>query len=367
MNAPVVVKLGSNLVVDGERRPRWELVNSVASEVASTVRDGTPVVIVSSGAIALGSAIAGLRSGRRKLGPLQAASALGQAELQRVWHEAFAPLGLPVAQVLLTPVEITERRSYLNVGNALRALFEVPAVPILNENDATATDEISFGDNDVLAAQVAVLLRAARLFLLTSADGVMSHPPGVPGATVVADGAELGAAVLGPPTSLGAGGIESKIRASSLAAAGGVETVIASPNALGSLLRGEPAGTRFAPASTDESAFKLWLRYGKATASQVNVDAGAARAITEQGSSLLAVGITSWTHDFRAGDGLDICHPEETVIARGISSVDAKDVQARQPGVEVVHRDRLALIARPRATAPSEASPDLNDPGPLLS
>ena len=183
MNAPVVVKLGSNLVVDGEHRPRWELVNGVAAEVAATVRDGTPVVIVSSGAIALGSAIAGLRSGRRKLGPLQAASALGQAELQRVWHEAFAPLGLPVAQVLLTPVEITERRSYLNVGNALRALFEVPAVPILNENDATATDEISFGDNDVLAAQVAVLLRAAKLFLLTSADGVMSHPPGVPGAT----------------------------------------------------------------------------------------------------------------------------------------------------------------------------------------
>ncbi len=202
MNAPVVVKLGSNLVVDEERRPRWELVNGVAAEVAATVRDGTPVVIVSSGAIALGSAIAGLQSGRRKLGPLQAASALGQAELQRVWHEAFAPLALPVAQVLLTPVEITERRSYLNVGNALRALFDVPAVPILNENDATATDEISFGDNDVLAAQVAVLLRAARLFLLTSADGVMSHPPGVPGATVVADGAELGAAVLGPSTSL---------------------------------------------------------------------------------------------------------------------------------------------------------------------
>ncbi len=347
MKAPVVVKLGSNLVVDEDHRPRRELVEGVAAEVSGTVLGGTPVVIVSSGAIALGSAIGGRRSARRKLGPLQAASALGQAELQRVWHDAFAPHGLPVAQVLLTPVEITERRSYLNVGNALRALFDVPAVPILNENDATATDEISFGDNDVLAAQVAVLLRAAKLFLLTSADGVMSHPPGVAGATVVADAAELGAAVLGPPTAFGAGGIESKIRASSLAAAGGVETVIASPRALGPLLRGESAGTRFAPASTDESAFKLWLRYGKAAASRVHIDAGAARAISEHGSSLLAVGITSWTRDFRAGDGLDICHPEETVIARGISSVDAKDVEARPPGVEVVHRDKLALITGP--------------------
>ena len=354
MNAPVVVKLGSNLVVDEECRPRWGLVNGVAAEVGAVVRAGTPVVIVSSGAIALGSAIARLRSGRRRLGPLQAASALGQAELQRVWHEAFAPLGLPVAQVLLTPVEITERRSYLNVGNALRALFDVPAIPILNENDATATDEISFGDNDVLAAQVAVLLRAAGLFLLTSAEGVMSRPPGVAGATVVSDGAQLGAAVLGPPTTLGAGGIESKIRASALAAAGGVETVIASPRALGSLLRGGSAGTRFAPASTNESAFKLWLRYGKATASKVQIDAGAARAITEQGSSLLAVGITSWTHDFRAGDGLDICHPDATVIARGISSVDAKEVEARPPGVEVVHRDRLALIAGRREGAPAK-------------
>jgi glutamate 5-kinase len=355
MNAPVVVKLGSNLVVDPDHRPRWDLVNSVAVEVGAAVRSGTPVVIVSSGAIALGSPLAGLRS-RRKLGPLQAASALGQAELQRLWHEAFAPLGLPVAQVLLTPVEITERRSYLNVGNALRALFDVPAVPILNENDATATDEISFGDNDVLAAQVAVLLRAARLFLLTSAGGVMSHPPGAPGATLVADGADLGTAILGPPTSHGSGGIESKIRASSLAAAGGVETVIASPADLGSLFRGEAAGTRFAPGSTDESAFKLWLRYGKATTSQVHIDAGAANAVTERGSSLLAVGVVSWSHDFRAGDGLDICHPEGTVIARGISSVDAKDVEERQPGVEVVHRDKLALVAPPRsggaATAP---------------
>ena len=345
MNAPVIVKLGSNLVVGEDRRPRWELVRGVAAEVSAVVRSGTPVVIVSSGAIALGSAIARLGSGRRKLGPLQAASALGQAELQRVWHEAFAPSGLPVAQVLLTAVEITERRSYLNVGNALRALFDVPAIPILNENDATATDEISFGDNDVLAAQVAVLLRADKLFLLTSADGVMSHPPGVAGATVVPDGAALGAAVLGSPTALGAGGIESKIRASALAAAGGVETVIASPRALGPLLRGESAGTRFAPASTDESAFKLWLRYGKASAAQVQIDAGAAKAITEHGSSLLAVGITSWTSDFRAGDGLDICGPDATVIARGISSVDAKQVEDRPAGVEVVHRDKLALIA----------------------
>jgi glutamate 5-kinase len=344
MKAPVVVKLGSNLVVGPDGRPRREIIGGVATELSALVGRGTPVAVVSSGAIALGYGLAGLSQGRRKLARLQAASALGQAELQRVWHEAFAHSELHVAQVLLTGAEIAERRAYVNVRNALRALFELPAVPILNENDATSTDEISFGDNDVLAAQVAVLLRAAKLILLTSAEGVMSHPPGDPKATVITDGAEVRAAVLGRRSVLGSGGIESKIRAAGLAAAGGVETVVASPRSLNALLGGEPAGTRFAPAPTAETAFKLWLRYGKPPASKVEIDAGAATAIRENGRSLLAVGVISWTHDFHAGDGLDICFPAQTVVARGISSVDAVDITARPVDVEVVHRDKLVLI-----------------------
>lgn len=344
MNAPVVVKLGSNLVVGSDGRPRRDVLDGVAAELSALRKAGTPVAVVSSGAIALGSTLAGLRNGRRKLAWLQAASALGQAELQRAWYDAFAPFGLHAAQVLLTAAEIAERRAYVNVRSALRALFELQAVPILNENDATSTDEISFGDNDVLAAQVAVLLRAARLILLTSADGVLSHPPGWANATVIADGAELRDVTFGSPSPHGTGGIESKIRAARLAAAGGVAAVIASPVSLGALLRGEPAGTSFAARETREPAFKLWLRYGKPAQSMLTIDAGAAKAIVEQGRSLLAVGVLSWTCDFHAGDGLDICHPEHTVIARGISSADAKDIAARPVDVEVVHRDKLVLI-----------------------
>ncbi len=339
MKRAVVVKLGSNLVVGDDGLPRRSLIGEVAAALGAQVAQGVPVAVVSSGAIALGSAPAGLGNGRKRLDRLQAASALGQAELQRVWHEAFAEAGLRVAQVLLTSAEIAERQSYVNVRNALRALFALSAVPILNENDATSTDEISFGDNDVLAAQVAVLLRASRLILLTAVEGVLARD-----ASVIADGADVGDALIGRRSLHGSGGIESKIRSAQLAAAGGVETVIASPASLGPLLRGERAGTRFGPAATNEPAFKLWLRYGKPAKAGVEIDEGAARALRERGRSLLAVGVVSWTHDFRAGDGLDICWPAGTVIARGISSVDADELTPRRVDLEVVHRDKLVLI-----------------------
>ncbi|HEY8722273.1 MAG TPA: glutamate 5-kinase [Gaiellaceae bacterium] len=344
MSGPIVVKLGSNLVVGPDRRPRQEIIKAVTAEVSDLVQEGTPVVVVSSGAIALGAARARLRNGRKGLAPMQAASALGQPDLHRLWQNAFAAHSLPVAQVLLTGIEIAERRSYVNIRNTLQVLFAIPAVPILNENDATSTDEISFGDNDVLAAQIAVLLRAASLILLTAAEGVMSHPPGASGATVIREGNELGDAVLGQPSRFGRGGIESKISAAVLAAAGGVETVIASPCALGPLLRGERAGTHFAAAATTESSFKLWLRYGKPAASAVHIDSGAAKAIQENGSSLLAVGVLAWTTDFRAGDALEICHPPRNIIARGVSSVDSADIGGRPVNIEVVHRDRLVLM-----------------------
>ena len=168
MSAPVVVKLGSALVVQ-EGRPDTALLRDVARLLAAA----RPACIVSSGAIALGAAKAGARP--RTLPALQAASSLGQAELQRAWSDAFEAEGVHAGQVLLTGADIAERRSYVNVRNALDELFRLGAVPVLNENDATATDEISFGDNDVLAAQVAVLLRARRLILLTAVEGVLDR------------------------------------------------------------------------------------------------------------------------------------------------------------------------------------------------
>jgi glutamate 5-kinase len=343
---PVVVKLGSSLVVSAEGTPELPVFADVARQLSALVEGGTPVCVVSSGAIALGAAAAGLagRRSSRRLPLLQAASALGQSELQRLWQQAFEPFGVLTAQILLTSAEITDRRSYINVRSSLRALFQIPAVPILNENDAVATDEISFGDNDVLAAQIAVLVRAATLILLTSTEGVLSGPPDVDGSELLAEGDDTARAVFGVGSSLGSGGMESKVRAAQLAQAGGVTAFVAAPSSLAAILAGEAAGTRFKARATDESAFKLWLRYGMRAIARITIDAGAARALQSSTSSLLAVGVTSCSEAFRAGDGVEIYGPAGELIARGIASVEAGAVAGRPTDVEVVHRDRMIVV-----------------------
>jgi glutamate 5-kinase len=213
----------------------------------------------------------------------------------------------------------------------------------VNENDATATDEISFGDNDSLAAQVAVLTRARLLVLLTSVEGVLTHT----GGSVIADGAQAREAVFGPGTATGRGGMESKVAAAELAAAGGTPTVIAGGQTeepvLPGIVAGEARGTRF-DAAEGESAFKLWLRFGKRVAGRIHVDAGALDAVRDGGRSLLAVGIVSREGDFRAGDGVELVGPDGTPFARGIASVDAAELEGRPAGVEAVHRDRLVVL-----------------------
>jgi glutamate 5-kinase len=326
---PLVVKLGSALVVDERGRPRRTHLRRRATEIAGVVKAGTPVCVVSSGAIALG--LAGARR-PTSLPRLQAASALGQAALQRAWQDALRPHDLQAAQILLTSSEIGDRRAYVNIRAAFNALFAQGAVPVVNENDATATDEISFGDNDALAAQVAVLLRARLLVLLTSVPGVLHE------GVVIADGTQARAATFGAGSALGRGGMESKVAAAELAAAAGIATVIAGETPLGELLaRG---GTRFAPAD-GAPAFKLWLRHGKRVTGRVSVDAGARRAVVERGASLLAVGVVAVEASFRAGDGVELVGPDGEPFARGIASVDAADLA---PGVEAVHRDRLVLL-----------------------
>jgi len=332
MKRPLVVKLGSSLVVDERGRPRRSLLRRRAGELAQIVRDGTPVCVVSSGAIALG-----LKGERRPsaLSRLQAASALGQVALQRAWQDAFRPHGLDAAQILLTSAEIGDRRAYVNARAAFGALFALGAVPVVNENDATATDEISFGDNDALAAQVAVLLRARLLVLLTSVPGVLRE------GVVIADGSRARAADFGAGTPLGRGGMESKVAAAELAAGAGIPTVIAGDGPLAELLRA--GGTRF-QAAGGAPAFKLWLRHGKRVAGRVVVDDGARRALVDGGASLLAVGILDVEGSFRAGDGIEVVGPDGRAVARGIASVDAAELVGRPANVEAVHRDRLVLL-----------------------
>jgi glutamate 5-kinase len=336
---PLVVKFGSSLVVDEQGRPRRALLRHRASEIAEIIEGGTPVCVVSSGAIALGLRRLGLAKRPSSLPRLQAASALGQAALQRAWQDSLEPHGVEVAQILLTSAEIGERRAYVNVRSALGALFALGAVPVVNENDATATDEISFGDNDALAAQVAVLVRARLLVLLTSVPGVLRE------GVLIEDGAAARSAVFGPGSPLGRGGMESKVAAAELAAGAGIATVIADgtgEDVLTAALAGRAPGTRFAAAEA-APAFKLWLRHGKRIAGQIAVDAGARKAIVEGGASLLAVGVSGWEGDFRAGDGVELVGPDGAVFARGIASVDAAELAGRPAKLEAVHRDRLVL------------------------
>ena len=346
MKRPVVVKLGTSLVVS-QAGVRRSVLRRRAREIAELVRTGTPVCVVSSGAIALGLARLGVQGRPKSMPRLQAASALGQARLQRVWETALGREGVSAAQILLTAGDVADRAAYVNVRNALGALFRLGCVPVVNENDATATDEITFGDNDALAAQVAVLVRARLLVLLTEVEGVFSRAPGQPGAKLVREGAAAGSAEVGPGTASGRGGIRSKVLAAEMAATAGIPTVIAGglgEDVLFPLLSGEQRGTHFVPSERVPSAFKLWLRLGKRVAGRLVLDEGAERAVREQGASLLAVGVTACEGSFQAGDGVELAGPDGQPFAKGLASADAEELRRRPRGVEAVHRDRLVLL-----------------------
>ena len=331
MKRALVVKFGSTLVLDDD------VVNGRAREIATVVQEGTPVCVVSSGAVALGLRSLGVERRPRSLPRLQAASALGQPLLQRRWEDALAAHGVRSAQVLLTAGEIGDRRAYVNARNTFHELQRIGVVPVVNENDATATDEISFGDNDTLAAQVAILVRARLLVLLTSVEGVLDAD-----AAVIAEGSAARSAVFGSGSAAGKGGMASKVAAAELAAAAGIPSVIASGETpLASLVAA--GGTRFDAQATGESAFKLWLRFGKRVTGRLVVDEGAERAVRRRGSSLLAVGVVRCEGAVRAGDGVELCGHDGVPVGRGISSLDARELEARPSNVEAVHRDRLIL------------------------
>ncbi len=342
----VVVKLGSSLIAGPGGRVRGRLLRDRACEIAAVVRGGEPIAVVSSGAIALGLPFLGLDRRPRSVPRLQAASALGQARLQAAWERALAPEGLHAAQILLTANDVADRGAYVNARNALEALFALKAVPVINENDATATDEITFGDNDALAAHVALLVRARLLVLLTEVEGVYTRAPGTPGAELVTEGAAIRGADLGDASALGSGGMRSKVLAAEMAAAGGIPTVIAGGtgrSALEPILAGERRGTRFSPADRSLPAYKLWLRFGKPVAGRLHLDEGARTAVAEEGRSLLAVGVAACEGRFEAGDAVELVGPDGAAFGKGIASAAAGELESRPRGLEAVHRDRLVL------------------------
>ena len=362
----IVVKLGSSLVADERGRVRRRLLSERAADIGELTRAGERVCVVSSGAIALGLRHLGVSRRPRATPQLQAASAVGQVQLQLAWAQALRAERLQAAQLLLSAADFAERAAYLNVRSALAALLRLGIVPVVNENDATATDEITFGDNDALAAQLAVLVGARLLVLLTEVEGVYTSHPADPGAQLLPEAGALEGVRLGPASEHGRGGMESKIAAARLAAAAGIPTVIASGHGAGAvaaIVAGEGRGTRFAPTASPASAFRLWLRHAKPTRGTIVVDDGARAALEEHGRSLLAVGIVRCDGSFEPGDAVELVALDGTQLGKGLVGAAAAELRGRPRGVEAIHRDRLVLYERTgsattpgaRVTAPSDA------------
>ncbi|HWF35518.1 MAG TPA: glutamate 5-kinase [Solirubrobacteraceae bacterium] len=359
----LVIKLGSSIVADERGEVRADVLGRICDEVAGLHGEGREVVIVTSGAIARGMGVMALALRPRAMNELQAASAVGQGKLYQVYDELLRARGVPTAQVLLTFFDMSARTHYLNARGTLGKLLEWRVVPVINENDTTTTDEISFGNNDFLAAQVAILLGADMLLMLTDADGVYTADPHAhPDAALVPAVEEFEALEgfeIGHNTSpLGTGGMRSKVVAAEMATAAGIPAVVASgliPGTIRAAASGEPVGTRFAAREGRYSSFKLWLKYAKPARGRVLVDAGAARALREGGTSLLPVGVVDVNGEFDAGDAVDVDFDGQAV-GKGIcnySAVELRKVRGlKSPAVrellprasaEAVHRDYFVL------------------------
>jgi len=360
----LVVKLGSSIVAADDGELRADVLDSVCGQVTELEQGGERVAMVTSGAIARGMRLMDLPVRPRAMDELQAASAVGQGDLFRAYQSRLADGGTRSAQVLLTAADIAARTNYLNARQTLRRLIEWGVVPVVNENDTTATDEITFGDNDFLAAQVAILLDARLLVLLSDVDGLhRADPRADPDAELIANVDDFGELVgmeIGDRTSpFGLGGMRSKVAAAEMAAETGIPATICNGTKRGTLLavaRGEMTGTHFGAQAGKASSFKLWLKYAKPAKGRLTVDDGAARVLRESGSSLLPVGITAVDGSFEVGDAVEVV-ADGSVIGKGIVDYSAKEL-ARVTGLksaqvrellphaadEVIHRDRFVLV-----------------------
>ncbi|MGO4341402.1 glutamate 5-kinase [Pedococcus sp. 2YAF34] len=359
----LVVKVGSSsLTAPGggslDEHRLVELVDALAARRLA----GQQVVLVSSGAIAAGLGPLGLVRRPGDLATQQAAASVGQGALVAAYQRAFGAHGLTVGQVLLTADDVTRRTHYTNAKRTLDRLLELGIVPIVNENDTVATQEIRFGDNDRLAALVAHLVHANGLLLLTDVDALYDGPPSRAGSARVPsvvgghglDQLDIG----GTGSSVGSGGMLTKVEAATIANAAGITTVLTSADRIGQALAGEDVGTVFVPAGGRRTSRKLWLAHATTPRGRLLLDPGAVRAVTERRTSLLPAGITAVEGTFADGDPVDLCGPEGHVIARGLVNYTSAELPgmlgrstrdlARElgPGYEreVVHRDDLVML-----------------------
>ncbi len=356
----IVVKVGTNALTDAAGRLDVDYVTDLSGQIAGIIAAGREVTLVSSGAVGAGMAEMNLAERPKALPMLQAAAAVGQGQLMRIFHDCFAGSGLKVAQILITRADFEDRTRYLNVRNTIAALQDLRVVPIINENDTVAVEELEarYGDNDIVAALVTNMLRADLLVMLTVVDGVMD------GGKVLdviedieADSRKLPTGVRSP---LGTGGMGSKLQAAGMVASAGEVAVIANartPDVLARLLAGEALGTVCMPAERKLSARRRWIGHAARAVGKLFVDAGAAKALTENGKSLLASGVTDVSGRFAKGANVAIIGPDGRQIARGLTNYSAgqigkiKGLKSGQiakalgdkPYDEVVHRNNMTL------------------------
>jgi len=359
----LVVKIGSALLVDrttGALRADW--LRGLAEDVAAAKARGTGVVLVSSGSIALGRAVLGLSAGVLPLEQSQAAAAVGQIRLARAYEEVLAPHGITTAQVLVTLEDSEDRRRYLNSRNTLAQLLSLGVVPIVNENDTIATDEIRFGDNDRLAAQVAVTVGADQLVLLSDVDGFYTASPAIDATATRFDvideiTPEIEAMAGDAGSGLSKGGMKTKLMAAKTATGAGCALAITEGSVmrpLSALQKGANA-TWFLPHNSPQAARKHWISAMKPRGA-LTLDAGAVEALS-QGRSLLPIGVTSVSGQFERGDPVEICGPQHEVLGRGLvryTSDEARLIKGCRSGdiegvlgypgrAALVHRDDMVL------------------------
>jgi glutamate 5-kinase len=368
----IVVKLGTSTLTGGEKRLSAPRLVDLARQVTALQAAGRQVVLVSSGAIAAGREALGYPSLPKRLPAKQMLAAVGQPKLMAMFEQYFSIYGTRVAQVLLTRADLADRRRYLNARNTLEALLQQQVLPIINENDTVATEEIRIGDNDNLSALVANLIEADLLVLLTDQDGLYTADPRHdPDARLIREigpepfSTELWQAAGGSNSGLGTGGMITKLQAADLARQGGTMVIIASgsePDGLLHLARGEVMGTRLLPLINKLEGRKRYILSGSrgraAAAGELTVDAGAARALTH-GGSLLAAGMMRVSGDFERGDTVRVLNLEGKAIAAGLSSYASTDLAqlcGKQSseietilgysfGDEVIHRNNMVLIS----------------------
>ncbi len=368
----LVVKVGSASLTTASGGLDESRLDALVDALAGSAAWSGELVLVSSGAIAAGLAPLGLARRPRDLARQQAAASVGQGVLVASYRRSFARHGRTVGQVLLTAEDVVRRAHHRNAQRALQTLLALRVVPVVNENDTVATDEIRFGDNDRLAALVAQLVRADALLLLSDVDALYDRAPSLPGARrigMVADAGAIDLAALRAAAtkagseSLGTGGIATKVGAAAIATAAGIPVVLAGAADAVSALAGTGVGTAFRAGGRRFPARLAWLAYASQPTGRLRLDAGAVRAVVGRRASLLAAGVTAVEGSFNAGDPVDLIGPDGVVVARGLSTYDASELApllgrsshelAERFGAdrarELVHRDALALLGAPAA------------------